>query len=328
MTTHRPWLFSHNTFNTATVTNFSLADKLNVNHLEGLKAEVLIDITVQPRVEAFEAVATPYHEEYVKHLQLTGEVKSATQTVNNDFHDLGLAHSKAWVHAIAGKYAEGSGGYIRLLPKGRKPLYQGTFTHRLAALDALALSLSTEAAPLDDLYDIVKDFITNIKAHLQNQKDFQEKLKDASANLETLRIKCMNQMYSDLGFFMEKYPDSPKDIERTFDLTSIRHFALAAEEGANEYLVKILAGHQVEAGIAINPIMKLMFSNLTPLPIKIFLSSSSDPDQPVPETFYILAPEAQEELFVAQLGDPSLRYMFILNENSLEDAEVSIMILN
>jgi len=328
MTTHRPWLFSHNTFNTATVTNFSLADKLNTNHLEGLKAETLIDISVQPRVEAFEAVAAPYHVEYVKHLQLTGEVKSATQKVKNDYHDLGTTLSKAWVHAIAGKYAEGSDEYIRILPKGRKPLYQGTFTHRLAALDALALSLSTEAAPLVVLYETVRDFIELIKAHLQNQKNFQEKLKDASANLDSLRIASMKQMYSDLGFFIEKYPDSPKDIERTFDLTSIRHFALAAEEEGNEYLVNILAGQQVEAGVAINPTMKLLFSNLTNLPLKIFLSNSNDPDQIVPENFYTLAPGAQEELFVSQLGDPSLRFMFILNESSLEDAQVSIMIIN
>jgi hypothetical protein len=328
MTLHKPWLFSHNTFMTATDGNFTLADKLNVNHLAGLKAEAAIDITVVPRVEAFEPLCNAYHGEYVNHLQLEGEVKSATQTINNIFHDLGITTSKAWVHTVAGKYAEGSDEYIRIFPKGRKLLYKGTFIHRMAALDALEISLSTEAAPLDALYAIVKNFNVDLKAKFQDQKDFIDKFKKSSADLETLRKSTMKQMYSDLGFFIEKYPDSPKDIERTFDLTSIRHFQLAAEEESNEFLVKILAGHQIEAGIAINPTMKLLFINKSNLPLPIFLSSSNDPNQQLPDHYYILAPGAQEELFVSQLGDPSLRYMFILNENSLEDAEVSIKIIN
>jgi hypothetical protein len=328
MTTHKPWLYSHNTFMTATAGNFTLTDKLNSNHAAGLKAEALVDLSVAPRATAFEAVQQHFHTEYVNHLQLTGEIKAATQLVNKTFHDLGTKLSKAWVHTIAGVYPEDSEGYVRILPKGRKVLYNGIFTQRLAALDALALSLSTEAAPLDDLHTTITTFITSFKSDIQKQKDLQEKFKASSANLESLRITSMNLMYSDLGFFISKYPSSPKDIERTFDLTSIRHFALAAEENANEYILNIAAGHQVEGGIALTPNMKLMFTNLTSLPLKIYLSNSNNINQDMPENVYTLAGEAEEELFISQIGDPAFRYMFIVNENSTENAELSIMIIN
>jgi hypothetical protein len=328
MSTHRPWFFSHNTFITVTDGNFTLTDKLNTNHLTGLRAEALIDATVVPRIAAFEAVANAFHTEYVKHYQLVGEVKSATQTIKTIFRNLGTTKSKSWFHTIAGVYAEGTNGFLRIIPKGRKPFYKSTFVHRMAILDAMVLSLSTEAAPLDALYVTVNDFNTHLKTKYQIQRNFMEKLKESSANLESLRLAAMNQMFSDLGFFIEKYPDSPKDIERTFDLTSIRHFQLAAEKESNEYLINILAGHQVEGGIAINPTMKLLFCNLSGLPLKIFLSNSNDPDQSLPQNFYTLEAEAQEELFVSQLGDPSFRYMFILNESTLENADISIMIIN
>jgi hypothetical protein len=121
-----------------------------------------------------------------------------------------------------------------------------------------------------------------------------EKLKEASAKHDILHLNSMKQMYSELGFFIEKHPDSPKDIERTFDLTSIRHFALAAEEESQEYQLKIMAGHKIEGGIAINPTMRLLFSNLTELFLKIYLSSSIDVNQTIPENVYLLATGARK----------------------------------
>ncbi|MEI8203159.1 MAG: hypothetical protein WCH34_09125 [Bacteroidota bacterium] len=328
MAIHQPWLHSHNTFESVTHRNFTLGDKIITNHEAGLVAEALNDPSVGARVTKFRLVSVPFHTEFVLHIQCVNELASASKTVNNIFHSLGTTDSNKWARHIEDVYEKGSVGYKRLLQKGRKVLYSGTFTNRLAYLDALELALSTEAAPLDATYDEVHAFIPGLKTAFQNQKNAKDNLRTSSAHLEPKRVACMNAMFSDLGFFIEKYPASPKDIERTFDLTSIRHFKLEASINANEYVVDILAGHQEEGGFALTPNMKLLFTNLTPQPVKIFLSGSNDPNQEIPEAFYLLGAEASEELFISQIGNPNLRYMYLLNESSTENAQVSIMILN
>ena len=328
MSKRRSWFFSHNTFNTATRNNLTLAEKLISLHIAGLIAEALIDASVAARVITFQLVSSAFHTEFVKHIQFVNSGASATKTLNDLFELLGKTKSKKWTRSVEDVYEVGTDGYKRLLNKGRKVLYASTFINRIAYLDAFALALADEAAPLDAVLAEVEPFIVDLKAALQNQKNAQENLKASSARLEPLRVAAMKAMFSNLGFFIEKYPDSPKDIERTFDLTSIRRFTPEAAQEAEEYIVEIEAGHQTEAGISLTPTMKLLFVNLTSLPLKIFLSGSNDPDQEVTESYYLLEAEAQVELFISQIGNPNLRYMFILNENSTENAEVSIMIIN
>ena len=329
MPEHKPWQHSHNTFDTVTRGNFTLTNKLSSNHNAGLHAEAVIDPDVAPRAVAYEALHNSFHLEFATHTQLEGEVKSTTQTVNEMFAAFPKDYLRPWHRTITGVYDEGSDGYVRLFPKARKPFYKGTFVNRVVALDAYDLALTSETnLDLIDLRALVIEYIADLKAIIQKQKDAQEKLKASSARLEPKRVACMKLMFSNLGFFIEKYPDSPKDIERTFDLTSVRRYALAAEVISNEVVVSIAAGHQKEAGISLTPTMKLLFKNPTDLPIIIFLSGSNVENQEVPDTHYELAPHSEEELFVAQIGNPQYRYMYLLNENSTVDAQVSIMILN
>lgn len=321
---HKPWQHSHNTFESVTEDNFKFSYKLTLSHETKMNSEAQTDPSVAPRATAYQVKSQSFTHQYSVWQQLSGECSSATQLMREKFRELQMVKSKSWNIGILLVYPEISAGYERIMPKGRKVFYQGTFSHRIAALDSLSISLDTEPA-LTAVKTDVDAFIVDIKARFQAQKDKQELLKSASVELEKRRVTVMTAMFSDLGFFIEKYPDSPKDIERTFDLALIRRYSKIDVKGENEYIVDIAPGEQQEAGIPVSDLMKLSFTNIFDVDVKIYTSASNDPEQEVPETAYLLKAGEDAELLVAQLGASGNRYLWIVNESATENAQVSIM---
>ncbi|MCX6706213.1 MAG: hypothetical protein NTV24_03890 [Candidatus Woesebacteria bacterium] len=324
---HNVWPNSHNLILGNFEGNHKQGLKFEIDHNGKMQSEATTDPTVVARALVCKTKCKLYSDEYAFHFYINGQKEGATKLVNDLYDDVHYVRSVNWVRDIDNFFKNVKApDFIRLLPNGRSPFYEGTFTERKAALQALSLGLAN-IVPLSAVKTDVDQVLLDIDAAELDQQDKIDLLKASSTKLEGYRVDCATHSFSDLGFFIEKYPNSPKDIERTFNVAMLRTYSKPTTAGASEYLVGILAGKQAEGGFPISDTMKLLFINLTGNAVKIYTSASADINQAVPAGAYLLDGDAEVELFITQLGAPGNRYLWIVNQSSTEAGQVSIMIV-
>jgi len=218
---HR-WHFSINQFLVATRDNIKKAYKLSLFHIFSLKQRMDANPGDADYAFAYNRYL-PLHEAlsntYTVWKSKGGMQKGDTLSVKQLLKLLPGKINKIDLK-IQDVHEKGSPRYVQLFPKAHKPFYRGSQISRIYALNAMSLSIGSEAA-----LAAVKIMVDAAHTELNDAKGEQEGAKSSktfsSNDMEKARKAAMIGQYQDVGFFINKFPTQPKLMEALFDVSTL-----------------------------------------------------------------------------------------------------------
>ena len=222
------WHFAENQFDNATKESRKRMNILIEDHIAKLKAE-LSDPDIAFLYERTLPVEQEWVNRYTNWKTAKGLYKGATDKFEELLEKLQAEKSPLWDNQIKVAVGEGSSDYIAIMPRGREPFYKGNRDERIAEVKALAKRLEGYPA-LAAVMDDVNAFFTQINNSRLQQQQKEELVDKASDELEAQRVIVAQMMYANTGRLIDKFSETPENIERFFELQVIRDTGSDEEE--------------------------------------------------------------------------------------------------
>ncbi len=231
-----------------------------------------------------------------------------------------------WDVKIQNFFLKNTSDYKTIFPKGKSVFYHGTFEQRIDQLLALSERLG-DYTVLDSLQTEIFDYYTLVHTELINHQNKQTSIKTSSKELEIARIEVGQMMYGNLGLLMDNFRINTDLISSYFPLDLIRQKKKNKQNTINNvYTLLLIAKEIKEAGISFNASTNFLIFNNGNAEIGIYTTGSKDDPPPVNPKFK-LQPNEEKECTLADFGETDNRYMFVVNLDDNEEAEVEISIL-
>jgi len=266
-----------------------------------------------------------YLEKYDNWKIAQGLSKGETSQLSLYFNEF-VEKLRAWDAIVQVVFLEKTPNYRSIFPSGKSIFYHGTFEQRVEQLSALAGRLGKFAAlaalktEITNYYKLVHD---ELIAHQNNQTI----IKISSKELEAARIAIGQMLYGNLGLLMNHYKIDSEQISSFFPLDIIRAKKKNQEDSPNNvYTLLLIAKEIKEAGLSFDATTKFLIFNNGNAEIGIYTTSAKDSPPPATPKFK-LQPNEEKECTLVDLGAFDDRYMFVVNLDDNEEAEIEISIL-
>ncbi|MDI9364331.1 MAG: hypothetical protein QM541_05230 [Flavobacterium sp.] len=214
------WIFTSNTFEIATRTNYRKTLQISTMHNSSLQHTSTIEPLLLPLFSRYQPVHKVLVDAYAA-WQTSGGVQSG-QTLSL-VQQMALAYAKIddWDLNIQLKYKKSTTTYKTLLPSGRKPFYTGTTNDRINAYNTFAVALA-KVANLKSIADAVAATYATLDEARSVKQGTITGTSNSSEAVEAARIAAMNMMHRNLGYCIDNFNNRPAFIESLFDLENIR----------------------------------------------------------------------------------------------------------
>ena len=150
-----------------------------------------------------------------------GSLSGDTQSINDLLKAIHVKLDQ-WIGLIIPVYAKASAQFKKLFPQGRKPFEHGKIDVKISAIETLSTSIGTDAA-LAPVKTLVDAAYAEIDTARTTQGGGKSAKKTNSGAVEAARVDAMNMQYADVGFLINKYYATPKNITPLFDLQTLRN---------------------------------------------------------------------------------------------------------
>ncbi len=208
--------------------------------------------------------------------------------------------------------------YKNLFPKGRYPFQNGPIADRIKAVEILGILLA-EFTALAATKTQVDTYWQQLDTARENQLGKKSITRTNSTTVEAERIKMCKAQYYVLGGLMQKFADTPSNIEMYFLVEEIRNnrqkfFTGRVKANNNTHISK--------RSLKPNQHVRLNNVGLTPL---TFYFAQNNFGNPI-GNLIVLKSEEDKTLNFADFNAPDGKYLFIKNNEKFVDGHFEITI--
>jgi len=216
------WHYLVNQFDNATNDNDKLAYKASLFHKSRLFERMNafpLDLDYPILYNRYNPLHLDLETKYFDLINKGGVQKGKTLTLDQELKLLPGRINKYDI-LIQNVHEKGSERYVELFPKGHKPFYSGSKDNRIAAVGTFNTGIGSEVA-----LAAVKLLVVGTFNDLINARNVQQGAKGSkttgSGIFEAARYAAMVGQYRNLGFMINKFPETPDMIRPLFDVESL-----------------------------------------------------------------------------------------------------------
>jgi hypothetical protein len=318
----RIWFFLNNVFISFSKRSYKKLLSISLSHVSILEAKngdtdiMLLFTRTLPLYNVFINI----YEEWT---MLKGDSAGETKRFKNLLDDFPTKMYN-WDLKIQAIFPETSPEYTILMPKGKKPFYNGTYDQRVSNIGSLSKNLLKYPA-LASVQTEVQEYYTELAGSRKLQQQKVGLLKSKSEDLKSAYLSLGNMLYANLGMLINKYATEPKKIQPFFDLELIRSHSTKKELPIDTYSFIVTPNSSKEAGISFEIDTEFLFYNNSNVPLEVF--TGAEKDSPIPAQMITIAPGEEKKLAPNELGAPGNHFLFVVNNDMTEEGEIEITLL-
>ncbi len=320
----RNWFYLSNVIEHATRGNFKKTITVVTDHKSKLQSGSS-DAEIQTLYDRFKPVHTEFVELYNGWISLRNKREGETLRFTDMMAELNDQKVKQWDIAIQNHYLDGTADYKAILTNGRSAFRLGTYESRIGQLGGLVDRLGDYSA-LATLKTEIGTFYEAIIATRNTQQMTEYEVGKASKALELARLKITKLMYSNLGFLMYKFYETPLEVENYFDLSLLRSAVTVNGEVEPEPLTGTVEHEAMatimQGGFDSNTLFNIVNTGGTSLRFYTAML----PSDPVPGSAMELLPGEETEVFASELGAESNLFLMVYNPDLTNAGEYSVLI--
>lgn len=311
------WHYASNQFAVVTNENTKLLTILSPDHQSRLKA-LAADPDISLLNSRTEPVTLAFNTSYQNWLTANGVYRGATLAFENMLSELLKTKIKRWDIQVQVEYIEGTPEYISIFPKGKSAFNSGPYDVRINEVKALGDNLAAYASLAAVKTDVDTEYVNLLNAR-NTQQQKEELVREKSALLATAKKNMCNMMYANLGMLMDKYNETPEQIEMFFELELI----MKPPKEKNTFAGTVAGGDTVnilEGGFDDNTEFQLYNTGDTPLRFFTALTPTETSD-----TGFELAPKTNTSVLASSLGQPGNTCLNVVNLDSANQGNWSVI---
>lgn len=301
------WMYIRNPFLNASNNSYLNAMGMSNHHDSALSAAKGNPFFLA-MYNLFHPIHLAYKTAYDLWVSQGGKQQGKTLNIKQLLVKLANSKIKDWDIKIQSIYATNTPEYKELLPNHRKPFQRGKQVKRIQAVQALINSIGTNEALATLKTDIVS-FYNLLDTAYNTQKESKSTTTNMSSGVESARIAMCVAQYANLGALIQKYAETPEEIEQYFDMKAIRRpkqLSFTGQLKANEVytIVKHTFGEEDE----------VLLSNNGNTSLKFYLANTKDA-LPGAKSFTLATGE--QTVLASALGNLTDTYLCVLNMDTL-----------
>jgi hypothetical protein len=217
------WHYLSNQFLSVTKTSFKKTLKLS-NYHEAMLKKAMVDQPLDGDWALLHGRYLPLHSAYVatynQWKREGGQKKSESLNVKQLLAQL-PAKINRWDVLVQLQYGKSTPAYKAIFPQGRKPFNRGGKTANINALGVLSKNMEGDPA-----LAAIKSDVDLVFSQMKNAQNAQHSAKGAtkskSEKTHEARVAAMKMQHQNLGFLINKIPDSNQTIASFFELSLLR----------------------------------------------------------------------------------------------------------
>lgn len=312
------WHYASNQFEVVTNENTKLLAILAPDHQSRMKA-LAADAIISSLNARTEPLTLAFNTSYQNWLTANGVYRGATLAFENMLSELLKTKIKKWDILVQVEYIEGTPEYISIFPKGRAAFNSGPYDVRINEVKALGDNLAAYASLAAVKTEVDTEYVNLLNAR-NTQQQKEELVREKSSLLATAKKNMCNMMYANLGILMDKYNETPEQIEMFFELELI----MKPPKEKNTFSGTVAGGDTVnilEGGFDDNTEFQLYNSGDTTL---LFFTATS-PTITSGDGFK-LEPKTNATVLASSLGQPGNTCLNVFNVDASNQGSWSVII--
>ena len=320
------WFYLSNVFDNVTKRSLKRTLTIIVDHLSKLLADAL-DVDIQSLYDRTRPLHDAFADKWSEWKTAINLRVGETQRFEEKMTELSDVKLKEWDVAVQNVFLEGSADYKAIFTHGRTAFRSGTYESRIYEVKTLANTLK-KYPNLAELQVKVETYHSDLVRTRDGQQQLEEKIGQASDELESARKDIADMMYANLGTLMNKFYQNPSQVERYFDLSLLRSSyngngnTLPPEPMtgtvAPEDIVTVLAG-----GFDANSYFSIVNTGGTSL--KFY--SAMLPTDPVSGSALELLPGEEADVYASELGADGNIFIMVNNPDKVSEGTYSFLVI-
>ena len=225
------WSLLRNTFDNVTKYNDKRMLLMATDHSDKLKHSAANNQAIDSLYQRFLPAFLLFKDNYEKLMANYAMYQGYTQAFEERMGELSSTLARKWDVTIQSEYDEKSSDYTMLLPNGRAPFQTGAYEMRIAAINALLISLEAKENPtLMVLHQKIKNWVTETQTLRTKHQGIEQQDAQYRQNLEQARQALATEMHGVFFGLCALYYQNLAQVETFYELKYLRTKQVKEEE--------------------------------------------------------------------------------------------------